>query len=217
MPASAPVPLLGTSRKKGSERSVPDVVAEMDVVERALAAGDGALEGLQRDVGTAPGRRVERRREDRHRAARDPALVALLHRRDPDRQRGLDGRVGFDVRGGESDDAERSFCSHPATVPRSADSGLKVRAARGSGRAHTHRRRCPRTSPVPTATAAPPSPTTRPSRTARRTSPAWGALPPSPSSGRCSTWPAYTLVPPRRTPSAPAAAASGRPAFGLGC
>ena len=30
-------------------------------------------------------------------------------------------------------------------------------------------------------------------------------------------WPAYTFVPPRRTPRAPAAAASGRPAFGLGC
>src|SRR6185295_15644602 len=69
----------------------------------------------------------------------------------------------------------------------------------------------------PTASATPPRPTRRPSRTARRTSSTRGALPPSPRFGRRSRWPPYTFAPPRRTPNAPAAAASGRPAFGLGC
>src|SRR5690606_9244087 len=53
-------------------------------------------------------------------------------------------------------------------------------------------------------------------RTALLTSPASGARP-SPISGRLSTRPPYRFTPPSRTPSAPAKAASQRPALGLGC
>src|SRR5690349_20309918 len=67
----------------------------------------------------------------------------------------------------------------------------------------------------PAASAAAASHTERDSPIARPTSPAAGDRP-SPRSGRCSTRLPYTLRPPSRMPSAPASAASQRPAFGLG-
>ena len=58
--------------------------------------------------------------------------------------------------------------------------------------------------------------TARDSRTARTRSAICGAGP-SPRAGRISSWWAYCVGPPRRTPSAPANAASTTPALGLGC
>ena len=58
--------------------------------------------------------------------------------------------------------------------------------------------------------------TARDSRIARPMSAGPGDRP-SPSHGRRWVTPAYRFEPPSRTPSAPANAASQRPAFGLGC
>ena len=57
--------------------------------------------------------------------------------------------------------------------------------------------------------------TARDKRTARARSETCGGLP-SPSVGRISSWWAYWVGPPNRTPSAPAKAASTTPALGLG-
>ena len=58
--------------------------------------------------------------------------------------------------------------------------------------------------------------TIRESLTARAMSSTSGGRP-SPRNGRCSRRPPYRFAPPSLTPSAPANAASARPAFGLGC
>src|SRR5690606_21538036 len=99
----------------------------------------------------------------------------------------------------------------PTTDARGDDALTGVRRRAGDEQA-VH----PTTTATATATTSAAAPTRRDSRAARSTSSGSGARP-SPRTPRTSTRPAYTLVPPSRTPSAPANAASTGPAFGLGC
>ena len=100
----------------------------------------------------------------------------------------------------------------------------EIRQRRREKASQAERRSPPRRN-SPTATAggaerhgrqhAPPACTARDSRTARRRSVTSGTRP-SPRVGRISSWWAYCVGPPSRTPSAPANAASTTPALGLG-
>jgi len=200
--------------------------------EQAVVHRPGLGERLSHhdDLGAAVAARLQQYRVHR-RLRLDPGGPGL-HRLGPADLRPAQGdeRVQRHVLGLERSHAD-PLPGQPTTD--SGDQHTLSRVRRGPGHqhcpAHDYRsllsrlrspRRSPRTAAAPataTATTAPASPTYRLNRAARRTSGTPGGRPAAPTSGRLSVRPAYTLTPPSRTPSAPAAEASQCPAFGLGC